>query len=96
MPDNLAVQGRSGKARTSSPVKDGRTENRDAHAGVLRHGVLRVRMWDGVMKFVYAWTFAGNASAAARKTGPGIAAPAGVPCPVPPKTHTAAGAGQWP
>ncbi len=40
------------------------------------------------MKFAYAWTFAGargqNASAAARKTNSGIAAPAGVPRTVPP------------
>ena len=68
--DNLAVQGRDGKARTSYPVKDVRTERR---APECCGGV---RMWDGVMKFAYAWTFAGEPRGETPAPPPGKPAPA--------------------
>ncbi len=56
-PCKQAVWMRRGKVRTSLSCEQ--YENTDACAGVLRE-VLRVRMQDSVMKFVYACTFIGK------------------------------------
>ena len=80
LPIIVDVYGQSGRAGAGwqGPHKlpgEG-CENGDAGAGVLRHGVLRVRMWDGVMKFAYAWTFAGEPRDETPAPPPGKPAPA--------------------
>ena len=66
-------------------------ENGDAGAGVLRRGFARADVgWCYEICLcvdICRRAARRNASAAARKTSPGIAAPAGVPRPVPPSRH---------